>query len=575
MLTFKELGVSPYLMKGIEELGFQTPTPIQKEIIPLFFDCENDIVGLAQTGTGKTAAFGLPIIDQCDTSIKTIQSLILSPTRELCMQIAKDLENYGKYIKGLHVTPIYGGASIEIQIRALKRGSQIIVATPGRMLDMIKRKRANLSEIQTVILDEADEMLNMGFRDELDAILEQTPQSKRTLLFSATMPSEVSRIASTYMSDPVRISVGKENAGAENVRHLYYQVHAKDRYLALKRIADVNPDIYGLVFCRTRAETKDTADKLIKDGYNADALHGDLSQSQRDHVMKRFREGTLQMLVATDVAARGIDVHNISHVINYNLPDDIEDYIHRSGRTGRADKHGISISIVNFRERSRIPHLEKILGKKIEKQKVPNGPEICGKQLFNMIDKMEHVAVDEQQIAPFMETVMKKLEWLDKEDIIKRFVSLEFNRFLQYYKGAPDLNKEDRRDSGRKDRDRGRDGDRGRGRDGNRERGRREQNRSHDRKGGYAKLFINVGRIDGVNPPRLIGLINDKTRDRDISIGSIDISEKHTIFQVSEKFADKVIKALNDSQFKGRQVRVDYSGDVPGKKKKKGKKAKK
>ncbi|MBN2729871.1 MAG: DEAD/DEAH box helicase [Bacteroidales bacterium] len=587
MLTFKELGVSPDLLRGIEELGFQTPTPIQEEIIPLFFDCENDIVGLAQTGTGKTAAFGLPIIDQCDTSITTVQSLILSPTRELCIQIAKDLENYGKHVKGLRVTPIYGGASIDNQIRDLKRGTQIIVATPGRMLDMIKRKRANITEIHTVVLDEADEMLNMGFRDELDAILEQTPKGKRTLLFSATMPSEVARIANTYMHDPVRISVGKENSGADNVKHLYYQVHAKDRYPALKRIADINPDIYGLVFCRTRAETKDTADKLIKDGYNADALHGDLSQSQRDHVMKRFRERTLQMLVATDVAARGLDVREISHVINYNLPDDIEDYIHRSGRTGRADKHGISISIVNFRERSRIPQLEKILGKKIEKQNVPNGSEICGKQLFNMIDKMEHVNVDEKQIAPFMETVMKKLEWLDKEEIIKRFVSLEFNRFLEYYKNAPDLNKIDKRDSGdprdRGGRDRGgrerggrERGDRDRGRDNGRERdnGRRERNRSDDRQGGFTKLFINVGRVDGVNPPRLIGMINDNARDRDITIGSIKIEEKHTIFQVGDQYAEKVISALSKTHFKGREVKVDFSGEEPGKKSKK-KKAKK
>lgn len=415
MPNFEELGISSEVLKGIGELGFQTPTPVQEEIIPLFLETENDIVGLAQTGNRKIAAFGLPLIYQCDTDDGSTQALILLPTRELCVQIAKDLENYGKYVKNLRVTAVYGGASIENQIRDLKKGTHIIVGTPGRTLDLIKRKRANVGTITTLVLDEADEMLHMGFRDELDAILENTPAEKRTLLFSATMLADVERIANTYMLDPLRVTIGRQNSGAENVRHLYYQVHAKDRYLALKRIVDINPDIYGLVFCRTRAETKDTADKLIKDGYNADALHGDLSQAQRDYVMKRFREGTLQMLVATDVAARGIDVHNITHVINYNLPDDIEDYIHRSGRTGRADKHGVCISIVNFRERSRIPQLEKILGKKIEKQKIPNGHEICSKQLFNMIDKMEHVTVDEAQIEPFMRTVMKKLEWLDKE----------------------------------------------------------------------------------------------------------------------------------------------------------------
>src|SRR6056297_3495589 len=441
MLTFNALGISPNLLKGTEELGFNKPTPIQEKIIPLVCETKDDLIGLAQTGTGKTAAFGLPIIEQTDIREKSVQALILAPTRELCIQITRDLQNYSKYMKGMEVVPVYGGANIQTQMKALKKGAHIIVATPGRMLDLMKRKAANINQVRTVVLDEADEMLNMGFREELDGILEKTPDDKRTLLFSATMPKEVTRIARNYMNNPVQITIGKQNAGPENVRHYYYQVHARDRYLALKRIADYNPDIYGLIFCRTRKETKEVADKLLKDGYNADAIHGDLSQAQRDHVMKRFRERSLQMLVATDVAARGIDVNDISHVINYNLPDELEVYTHRTGRTGRAEKSGTAISIVNYREKNKIPAIEKIIDKKCERMPIPSGDEICSKQLFNLIDKMENAKVDEKQIAPFMETVNKKLEWLSKEEIIKHFVSLEFNRFLEYYKDAPNLNK--------------------------------------------------------------------------------------------------------------------------------------
>jgi ATP-dependent RNA helicase DeaD len=438
MLTFSELGLSPNLLQGIEALGFKTPTPIQEQIIPSFLSSTNDLIGLAQTGTGKTAAYGLPLIEQIDISNNNVQVLILAPTRELCVQISNDLQDYSRFIKGINVVSVYGGASIENQIRALKKGAHIISATPGRMLDLIKRKAAKINHINTLILDEADEMLNMGFRDDLDAILETTPKEKRTLLFSATMPNEVARIANNYMLNPEKIIIGKQNSGAENIRHVYYQVHARDRYLALKRIADINPNIYGIVFCRTRSETKDVADKLIKDGYSADALHGDLSQAQRDHVMKRFREHNLQMLVATDVAARGIDVQNISHIINYNLPDDLDVYTHRSGRTGRAEKSGVSISLVNYKEQGKIKVIEKKLAKRFEKLPVPGGDEICRKQLYNMIDRMEHVEVDEEQIAPFMDKVNKKLEWLSKEDIIKKFISIEFNRYLEYYKNAPD-----------------------------------------------------------------------------------------------------------------------------------------
>ncbi len=595
MLTFNELGLSPNLLKGIDALGFTNPTPIQEKIIPMFFETENDIVGLAQTGTGKTAAFGLPIIEQIDVKNKSVQALILSPTRELCIQIAKDLDNFSKHVNGLEVVPVYGGASIDTQVRALKRGAQIVVATPGRMLDLIKRKAANLSNINTVVLDEADEMLNMGFRDELDGILEQTSNTKRTLLFSATMPKEVARIAKNYMNNPTQITVGKQNAGADNVHHVYYQVHAHNRYKALKRIADINPDIYGLVFCRTRMETKEVADKLIKDGYNADALHGDLSQAQRDHVMKRFRERTLQMLVATDVAARGIDVTEISHVINYNLPEDNEIYTHRSGRTGRAGKSGVSIAIVNYREINRIPQIEKLIQKSFEKLLVPSGAEICEKQLFKLIDKMENVDVDEEQIAPFMETVNTKLEAISKEEIIKRFISLEFTRFLEYYKNAPDLNeKADARrdDRGGRDARDGRGRGRREGRDGGRERkdsrdfkgkrdgkegrfGRDSREGGKDRfkskgSGKFSRFFINLGRKDGLIAKSVIGMINDNTNDRDIKIGDIDIKESFSFFEVEEKSKAKVLSSFIGSQYKGRSVNVEIAEALdPSKKRRK------
>jgi ATP-dependent RNA helicase DeaD len=540
MTTFKELGLMPGLIKGIEDLGFENPTPVQKEVIPEIFNTTKDIVALAQTGTGKTAAFGLPLLGQVEVFDRSVQTLIVAPTRELCVQIAGDLQNYAKYLDDLSVVPVYGGASIDIQIRALRRGAHIVVATPGRMVDLLKRKAVNISQIKTVVLDEADEMLNMGFRDELDKILETTPDDKRTLLFSATMPADVARIAKNYMNNPVRITVGKQNSGAENIRHIYYQVHAKDRYLALKRIADINPNIYSIVFCRTRRETQEVADKLIKDGYNADALHGDLSQSQRDHVMKRFRERNLQMLVATDVAARGIDVNDITHVINYNLPEESAIYTHRTGRTGRADKSGVAISIVNYREKNRIPQLEKMVGKKFEKLPVPGGEEICKKQLFNLIDRMEKVEVDENQIAPFMETVNKKLEWLTKEDIIKRFVSLEFNRFLEYYKNAPDLNKQaDSRSSGKKG---------GKKNDGG------TRNRRRTGRDGFTRFFINVGKKDGIVPKNIIGMVNDFTRNRDIAIGDIDIKDSFSFFEVEPGFAGQVLKSFKGRNYRDRKV---------------------
>ncbi len=531
MTKFTDLGIAKDILKGISELGFEEAMPVQKEVIPVVLETKSDIVALAQTGTGKTAAFGLPIVQQINTSKKYPQALILSPTRELCVQIAKDLMAYSKYVDGLKVLPVYGGASIDTQIRGLKMGTHIIVATPGRMLDLIRRKRADISNVQTVVLDESDEMLNMGFRDDLNDILESVPDERRTLLFSATMPKEVATIARKYMSNPEEITIGKKNAGAENVKHAYYLVQARDRYSALKRIADMNPDIYAIVFCRTRMETKEVAEKLIRDGYNADALHGDLSQPQRDHVMSRFRSKSLQMLVATDVAARGLDVNDLTHVINYNLPDELEAYTHRSGRTGRAGKDGISIAIIHLREKYRIREIEKKINKTFEKATIPTGKEVCKKQLFHLINKIEKVEVDHEQIDGFLPEIYKKLEEVDKEDLIKRFVSLEFNRFLEYYKNAPDLNVPDERDSGQRDRG-----------------GRRGSNKD------FKRLFVNIGKNHGLNPQRLMGLVNEATKERNIEIGRIDVMKSFSFFEIDKQYTDKVLDGLNDAVFEGVSV---------------------
>jgi len=542
MTKFNDLGFSKDILKGINDLGFVEAMPVQKEVIPVLLETNRDIVALAQTGTGKTAAFGLPIVQQINISEKHPQALILSPTRELCVQIAKDIMAYSKYMAGLKVLPVYGGANIDAQIRGLKMGAHIIVATPGRMLDMIRRKKADISKVKTVVLDESDEMLNMGFRDDLNDILESVPTNRRTLLFSATMPKEVAAIAKNYMTNPEEITIGKRNAGAENVKHIYYLVHARDRYPALKRIADMNPDIYAIIFCRTRMETKEVAEWLIKDGYNADALHGDLSQAQRDHVMNRFRLKNLQMLVATDVAARGLDVNDLTHVINYNLPDDTEAYTHRSGRTGRAGKAGISVAIVHLREKYRIKEIEKKINKTFEKLPVPKGDEICKKQLFHLIDKMEHVEVKNEQIDELLPEVYKKLEWLDKEELIKRFVSLEFNRFLAYYKNTPDLNIPDESGADRKDK--------------------RKNKRSSGNKN-YQRLFINVGKNNKLNPQRLMGLVNESTRERNIPVGKIDILKSFSFFEIDESYTDKVLKGLNSAVFEGVRISSEIAKEKP------------
>ncbi|MEZ5198170.1 MAG: DEAD/DEAH box helicase [Bacteroidales bacterium] len=567
MNTFNDFGLSPELLKAIEKLGFEKPTPIQDKIIPAILSTPNDLIALAQTGTGKTAAFGLPVQQQIDFLAPDVQALILCPTRELCLQVHKDLEAYSELLPDLKQIAIYGGSDISKQIKQLKDKPQIVVGTPGRVLDLIGRKALKVSKIRWLVLDEADEMLNMGFKDELDNILETTPKEKRTLLFSATMPDAVLKIAKKYMNSPKEITAGQKNVGAENVRHQYFMVHARDRYEALKRIADINPSIYGIVFCRTRMETKDIADKLKNDGYNADALHGDLSQAQRETVMKGFRNKHLQMLVATDVAARGLDVNDLTHVINYNLPDELETYIHRSGRTGRAGKSGISISIIHTRENNKIKSLQKITGKTFEQKPVPLGREICEKQLFNVVDRMEKIEVDETQISEYMDVIYKKLEWLSREDLIKRFVSVEFNRFLDYYKNASDLNVRAEK-SDRVTRERGRDRDKDRGRDRDRDKGRsrdrnidrdRDDNKEIMRAKSFSRFFINIGSKDNLTPPRIIGLINDYTKRRDLAIGKIDILKNFSFFEVDEQFEKGILNSFKDATFEGVKLSVEVS----------------
>lgn len=534
MNNFQELNLIEELLSAIDELGYVKPTPIQEMVIPVLLESQRDLVGLAQTGTGKTAAFGLPVIQKSDTSTKKTQSIILSPTRELCIQIAKDLKAYSKNISKLGIVAVYGGASIENQIAELKKGAQIVVGTPGRTLDLIKRKKLNVSLIDTVILDEADEMLSMGFKDDLDGILEGTPKEKQTLLFSATMPNEINIIAKKFMNNPIELSAGTKNIAAENVEHVYYEVHARDRYEALKRIADLNPSIYGIIFCRTRRETKEIADKLINDSYNADALHGDLSQAQRDMVMNKFRNKHLQLLVATDVAARGLDVNELTHVINYNLPDENEVYIHRSGRTGRAGKKGISLSILHMREKHKLRSVEKIVGKKFKKLPVPSGKEICTKQLYNLVDKVEKTEIDETQIGPFMDSIYKKLEWLSREDLIKKFVSVEFNRFLSYYKGAKDLNKISASDDKKSSREK---------------QGKKKKSKEIRSDIEFTRFFINVGSSTNLNPPSLIGLINKYTRERNIEIGRIEIMKNFSFFEVDASYEKKILGSFGNAEF--------------------------
>lgn len=560
MKTFEELGVSPEIRKAIEELGYENPMPVQEEVIPYLLGNGNDVVALAQTGTGKTAAFGLPLIQKIDVKNCVPQALVLCPTRELCLQIAGDLTDYSKYITDLKILPVYGGSSIDSQIRSLKRGVHIIVATPGRLIDLMERKVAQLATIRDVVMDEADEMLNMGFTDSINAILENIPQDRNTLMFSATMSSEIARIAKTYLHEAKEITIGIKNEGSKNVNHVAYIVHAKDKYLALKRVVDFYPQIYGIVFCRTRKETQEIADKLIQDGYNADSLHGELSQAQRDLVMQKFRQRHLQLLVATDVAARGLDVNDLTHVINYGLPDDIESYTHRSGRTGRAGKTGISIAIINLREKGRMKEIEHIIKKRFEVSVLPSGQEICQQQLIKVIDDIEKVKVNEEEIETFLPGIYRKLDWLDKEDLIKRVVSLEFNRFLDYYKNAPEIEqpKANEKKSEAKE-----------SRKGDKEKVGRKAEK------GYTRLFLNLGKTDGFYTNQIIDLVNRNLRKERIQIGRIDLMQNFSFFEVIQEQAPQVLKALNKVVLSGgRKVCVEIAGENTGKSDKSGKKKK-
>ena len=538
MANFKDIGVNKELLKSIREMGFETPTPIQKESIPYLLTSHQDLISLAQTGTGKTAAFGLPIIQQTNPKIKHVQAIVLCPTRELCIQIAKDLTAYSKYLDYVKILPVYGGTNIENQIKSIKKGVQIIVGTPGRTKDLIKRKILKLDIVNKVVLDEADEMLSMGFKDDLDFILDRTSNNRQTMLFSATMSKEVLSISKKYMKDAKEIAVAKVNSAAKNVEHHIYDVSSRHKYDALKRIADYNPNIYGIVFCRTRRQTKEITKKFINDGYNADAIHGDLSQGQRDEVMSRFRDKSLQMLIATDVAARGLDVEDLTHIINYSLPDDPEIYTHRSGRTGRAGKNGISIAISNSRESRKIKSIENKSQIKFLKKEVPTGKDICSIQLFKLIEKIEKVKVDDKQIEPYLDDIYKKLEWLSREDLIKHFVSAEFNRFLEYYKNSNNIN-----NKGVKSRS-----------DSKFKNGRSNRN-------SFVNYSINIGRKKGVTPIELISLINRVMKSNQIEIGKIDIRGDHTIFEMDKSLSTDLSKGIKKINFRGNDLSIEETDD--------------
>jgi ATP-dependent RNA helicase DeaD len=533
MDSFSQSGLKPEILKALGDLGFETPTPIQKKSLPLLLNSNTDVLALAQTGTGKTAAFSLPLIHKLDKELGKVKILILAPTRELCMQITNDIKNYTKYMPYIKAVPVYGGASITTQISQLKEKAHIVVGTPGRTLDLINKKKLDVSEIQTLVLDEADEMLSMGFKDDMDAILAGTPDAKQVLLFSATMPHEIRQISEKYMNNPAEIATDRVNKSNENIHHFYYLVNAKDRFNALKRIADVNPDIYAIVFCRTKAETQEVADKLSSGGYNADALHGDLSQAQRDYVMNRFRKRQLQLLIATDVAARGLDVNDLSHVIHYNLPDDPEVYIHRSGRTGRAGKTGESVSILHSKEMQRIRHLERLIGKSIERALVPTGKEICQTQLLNLIDKVKEIEIDEKKIAPFLPAIMSSIANIDHIELIKKFVLVEFDRFIEYYKDAVDINITDNKSNRNSDKSSG---------------------------GAFTKFYMNHGSESRITPGILINLINEHLPNASVNIGRIEIKKTMTLFDVESRYRDMVIDAFKRSSYNGLIVRPDQAG---------------
>ncbi len=563
MKTFEELGVCEQIRRAISEMGYEQPMPVQQEVIPYLLGVGNDVIALAQTGTGKTAAYGLPVLQKVNPNSRATQAVILSPTRELCLQIAGDLKEYARYIDNLHVLAVYGGSSIESQIRTLKRGAQVIVATPGRLIDLMHRGVAQLDNVENVVLDEADEMLNMGFTDSIDEILAGVPQERNTLLFSATMGKEIERIAKSYLHDYKEIVVGSRNEGAENVNHIYYLVHAKDKYAALKRVVDYYPRIYGIIFCRTRLETQEVADHLIRDGYSAEALHGDLSQAQRDLTMQKFRQHRTQLLVATDVAARGLDVDELTHVINYGLPDDVENYTHRSGRTGRAGKRGTSISIIHLREKGKVRIIEKVIGKKFEKGTLPEPQEICTKQLYKVMDELERIEVNDTEIAPFLPEVFRKLDWLTKEDLIKRIVSREFGHFLRYYADAPVIEQPAER------------GARGEASEGKGERRRKRSDEPHKAEEGYTRLFINLGKRDNFYAREIINLVNRYVQGTKIEIGRIDLTTNCSFFEVPTEDASLVLSKMKRAKVGDRKVVVDNAdrpdGSAPDRKRAKGK----
>lgn len=556
MKTFEELGVSDNIRRAIAEMGYENPMPVQEEVIPYLLGVGNDVIALAQTGTGKTAAYGLPVLQKVDPTDHHTQAIILSPTRELCLQIAGDLKDYARYIDGLQVLAVYGGSSIESQIRSLRKGVQVIVATPGRLIDLMHRGVARLDNVENVVLDEADEMLNMGFTESIDEILAGVPAERNTLLFSATMGKEIERIAKSYLHDYKEIVVGSRNEGAESVNHIYYLVHAKDKYLALKRVVDYYPNIYAIIFCRTRLETQEVADQLIRDGYNAEALHGDLSQAQRDLTMQKFRTHRTQLLIATDVAARGLDVDELTHVINYGLPEDVENYTHRSGRTGRAGRRGTSISIIHMREKGRVRIIEKVIGKQFEAGTLPEPQEICTKQLYRVMDELERIEVDDNQIAPFLPEIFRKLDWLTKEDLVKRIVSREFGHFLDYYANAPEIvqpqggkkDREDRKSAGRQS---------GRGKD--------RVSGPRAAEPGYKRLFINLGKRDNFYAREIINLVNRYVKGK-VQIGRIDLTTNCSFFEVPEASAGLVLKKMSKAVVGNRQIVVDdadRTGDKP------------
>jgi ATP-dependent RNA helicase DeaD len=546
MNPFSQLGIRHDIVNAITELGFENPTPIQEQAIPVLLTGSSDFVGLAQTGTGKTAAFGLPLLELLDFTQNSPQALVLCPTRELCLQIANDLKKYSKDVGNVHVVAVYGGANISDQLRQIRRGVQIVVATPGRMLDIIGRKAIDFSGVRYVVLDEADEMLNMGFQEDINDILSTTPEEKKTWLFSATMPAEVRKIAKKYMTDPHELTVGTKNTGNVNIDHEYYIIRPRDKYAAFKRIVDFNPEIFGIVFCRTKIETQEIAEALIKDGYNADSLHGDLSQQQRDKVMKRYRERSLQLLIATDVAARGIDVNDVTHVINFSLPDEIENYTHRSGRTARAGKTGVSIALITSKELGKIRQIERALGKQFVKAEIPNGFDVCEKQLFALVHKVKTVEVNDSQIGQYLPRIMDEFADFSKEDVIKHFASLEFNRFLDYYENAPDLNVSASESRGN-------------------ERGTRSDRPDRSSSNSdYTRLFINLGSVDEFTRGDMLGYICNNAKISGKSIGKIDLKGVFTFFEVENSVADKVMSEFNQIEFNGRSVRIELAGDRDG-----------